>query len=89
KKATDLSKEFNPAMGKLNVLENGDALIKVSEQDTVQLYQYDLSNKRFNKVNTGFDVVEQFSYSNDRNQSILVTGTTASRPRQLNKLTVG
>ena len=89
KKATALSKEFNPAIGQLNVLENGDALIKVTEQDTVQLYQYDLSKKRFNKVNAGFDVVEQFSYSKERNPSILLTGTTASTPQQLKQLSLG
>ncbi|MCF2916952.1 S9 family peptidase [Pseudoalteromonas sp. Cn5-37] len=89
KKARALSKEFNPAIGQLNVLKNGDALIKVTEQDTVQLYQFDLSKKRFNKVNTGFDVVEQVSYSHERTPRILVTGTTASTPQQLKQLSLG
>ncbi|MEM6511301.1 MAG: prolyl oligopeptidase family serine peptidase, partial [Pseudomonadota bacterium] len=89
KQATPLSKEFNPAIGQLNVLKNGDALIKVTEQDTVQLYQFDLSKKRFNKVNTGFDVVEQVSYSHERTPRILVTGTTASTPQQLKQLSLG
>jgi len=89
KKATALSKEFDPAIGQLTVLANGDALLKVTEQDTVQLYQYDLSKKRFNNVNTGFDVVEQFSFSDERNPTLLVTGTTASTPQQLKQLTVG
>ncbi|KPV89798.1 Prolyl tripeptidyl peptidase precursor [Pseudoalteromonas sp. P1-30] len=83
-----LSKQFDPAIGELNVLDNGDALIKVTEQDTQPLYLYDLSKQRFKKLNTGLDIVEQFSYSHERNPQVLLSGTTASTPQQLKRLNV-
>ena len=83
-----LSKQFDPAIGQLQVLENGDALIKVTEQDTQPLYLFDLSKQRFKKLNTGLDIVEQFSYSHDRNTEILLSGTSALAPQQLKRLNV-
>ncbi|GEK55768.1 peptidase S9 [Pseudoalteromonas espejiana] len=83
-----LSKQFDPSIGQLNVLDNGDALIKVTEQDTQPLYLFDLSKQRFKKLNTGLDIVEQFSYSHDRNTQVLLSGTTASTPQQLKQLNV-
>jgi len=83
-----LSKQFNPAIGQLHVLDNGDALIKVTEQDTQPLYLFDLSKQRFKKLNTGLDIVEQFSYSHDRNTEVLLSGTTASSPQQLKRLNI-
>lgn len=83
-----LSKQFNPAIGQLHVIDNGDALIKVTEQDTQPLYLFDLSKQRFKKLNTGLDIVEQFSYSHDRNTEVLLSGTTASSPQQLKRLNI-
>ena len=83
-----LSNQFDPAIGELHVLDNGDALIKVTEQDTQPLYLYDLSKQRFKKLNTGLDIVEQFSYSHERNPQVLLSGTTASTPQQLKRLNI-
>ncbi|MCP4059099.1 MAG: S9 family peptidase [Pseudoalteromonas sp.] len=83
-----LSKQFDPAIGELHVLDNGDALIKVTEQDTQPLYLYDLSKQRFKKLNTDLDIVEQFSYSHERNPQVLLSGTTASTPQQLKRLNI-
>ncbi|WP_404341501.1 alpha/beta hydrolase family protein [Pseudoalteromonas mariniglutinosa] len=83
-----LSKQFDPAIAQLSVLANGDALIKVTEQDTIALYQFDLSKQRFIKLTTGLDVIEQFSHSKERNPSIIFSGTTASTPQQLKRLKI-
>ncbi|TMO79900.1 S9 family peptidase [Pseudoalteromonas sp. S3776] len=83
-----LSKQFDPAIDELHVLDNGDALIKVTEQDTQPLYLFDLSKQRFKKLNTGLDIVEQFSYSRERNPQVLLSGTTASTPQQLKRLNI-
>lgn len=88
KKAKALSKNFDPAIGQLNVLNNGDAVLKVTEQDTQQLYLFDLSKNRFSKLNTKLDVVEQFSVSKNRSPAILFSGTTASSPQQLKYLKI-
>ncbi|KPH60011.1 MULTISPECIES: alpha/beta hydrolase family protein [Pseudoalteromonas] len=88
KKASALSRNFDPAIGQLEVLNNGDAIVKVTDQDTIALYLYDKSKQRFNKLKTGFDVVEQFSYSNNRSPAILVSGSNASSPQQLKQLSI-
>ena len=88
KKVTALSKQFDPAIGTLEVLSNGDALIKVTEKDTQPLYLFDLSKQRFKKLNTGFDIVQQFSFSNTRNAQLLISGSNASSAQQLKRLDV-
>lgn len=86
KSVNPLSKQFDPAISQLTVLENGDALIKVIEKDTQPLYLFDISKQRFKKLNTGLDIVEKFSFSTDRNTHILFTGSDASAPQQLKRL---
>jgi dipeptidyl aminopeptidase/acylaminoacyl peptidase len=88
KNVTALSKQFDPAISQLSVLNNGDALLKVTERDTQPLYLFDISKQRFKKLNTGLDIVEQFSYSLDRNTEVLLSGTTASSPQQLKRLNI-
>lgn len=86
--AKPLSKQFKPAIGQVTVLINGDALLKVTEQDTQQLYLFDRSKSQYTKMNTQLDVVEQFSASTNRKPSLLVTGTTASAPQKLQRLSL-
>lgn len=88
KNLTALSKLFNPAIGQLKVLYNGDALIKVTEQDSQPLYLFDLSTQRFKKLNTGLDIVEKFSHSDNRDTEILLSGTNVSSPQQLKRLNI-
>jgi acylaminoacyl-peptidase len=88
KSVNALSKQFDPAIGQISVLENGDAIVKVTEQDTKPLYLYDISKQRFKKLNTGFDVVESFSVSHSRNTEVMLTGSNASSPQQLKRLNV-
>jgi dipeptidyl aminopeptidase/acylaminoacyl peptidase len=80
-----LSRDFDPAISSIARLDNDDLIVKVTERDTVQLYLYDESKKRFNKVNTGFDVVEKFSLSKGSKPQLVATGTTASSPQKLVK----
>lgn len=88
KTAAPLSREFDPAIGQLEVLANGDALVKVTDQDTIALYLYSKSKQRFSKLKTGFDVVEQFSYSLNRSPAILVSGSNALAPQKLKLLSI-
>ncbi|MGO3299262.1 MAG: alpha/beta hydrolase family protein [Pseudoalteromonas sp.] len=84
--AKALSKQFDPSIGQVEVLTNGDALVKVTEQDTQQLYLFDRSKNHFTKIKTHLDVVEKFSVSANRNPSLLITGTSASAPQKLQRL---
>lgn len=88
KQAKALSKQFDPAIGQIKVLTNGDALLKVTEQDTQQLYLFDRSKSQFTKMNVQLDVVEQFSVSTNRKPSLLVTGTSANAPQKLQRFSL-
>lgn len=88
KNVTALSKQFDPSIGQLSVLENGDAVLKVTEKDTQPLYLFDLSKQRFKKLNTSVDIVEKFSVSHGRNSQVLITGTSALAPQQLKRLNI-
>ncbi|WP_372762466.1 prolyl oligopeptidase family serine peptidase [Pseudoalteromonas sp.] len=85
-KVTALSKQFDPAINQLSVLNNGDALLKVTERDIQPLYLFDISKRRFKKLATGLDIVEQYSYSHGRNVEVLLSGSSASSPQQLKRL---
>jgi acylaminoacyl-peptidase len=88
KNVTALSKQFDPSISQLSVLENGDAVLKVTEKDTQPLYLFDLSKQRFKKLNTNVDIVEKFSVSHGRNSQVLITGTSALAPQQLKRLNI-
>lgn len=60
----------------------------MTEKDTQPLYLFDLSKQRFKKLNTGFDIVQQFSFSNTRNAQLLISGSNASSAQQLKRLDV-
>ncbi|MCG9768578.1 prolyl oligopeptidase family serine peptidase [Pseudoalteromonas piscicida] len=78
-----LSKNFDPAIGSFTVLSNGDVVLKATDQDRQQLFLFDESKSTFKRLNTGLDVVANYSVSSERNPEILFTGTTASTPQQL------
>jgi len=77
-----LSKAFDPSIGQIKVLPNDDLMIRVTEKDGSSLYHYDTSKQRFNKVDTGFEVVESFSSSHSKTPLLLVKGTSAIKPQQ-------
>ncbi|WP_125558601.1 alpha/beta hydrolase family protein [Pseudoalteromonas rubra] len=86
--AKALSKAFNPAIGSINVLSNGDVIAKVTDEDRQQLYLYDVSKDRYTRLKTGLDVVERFSIADNRKPALLVAGTQASAPQQLKQVNI-
>lgn len=86
--AKALSKQFDPAVGSIEVLNNGDVIAKVTDEDRQQLYLYDVSKDRYTRLKTGLDVVEHFSIADSRKPALLVTGTQASAPQQLKQINI-
>ncbi|AIY66289.1 hydrolase [Pseudoalteromonas piratica] len=80
---TPLSKTFNPSIGQFSVLKNDDVILNVGEEDRRQLYVFDESKKRFNKVKTNLDVIERFSVSNEKSPTLVFAGTGAQLPQQV------
>ncbi|WP_105167194.1 alpha/beta hydrolase family protein [Pseudoalteromonas sp. T1lg23B] len=81
-----LSKQFDPSIAAIDVLKNNDVLLKVTDEDRQQLYLFDESKSHFKRVESGFDVVEDFAISRSKNSTLLVTGTQASTPQQLKRI---
>ena len=83
KNITALSKTFDPSIGQFCVLKNNDVILNVGEEDRRQLYVFDESKKRFNKVKTNLDVIERFSVSNGKSPTLVFAGTGAQLPQQV------
>ena len=77
-----LSKQFDPSIGQIKVLPNDDLVMRVTERDGSSLFHFDISKQRYNKLDTGFEVVESFSVSHSNKPQILVKGTSATKPQQ-------
>lgn len=75
-----LSENFTPAIGSVEVLNNGDLLLSTTDQDRTQLYRYDFSQKKFSFVHTKVEVVSGFSLSKQNNPTIVYKGSSAVEP---------
>ena len=84
-----LSKDFKPAIGQIEVLNNGDLLVSTTDQDRRQLYSYDISQKKFRKFDTEVEIVSGFSISKQSTPSIIYKGTSATRPQIVYATTMG
>jgi acylaminoacyl-peptidase len=83
-----LSKGFKPAIGQVEVLNNGDLIVSTTDQDRRQLYSYDLSRKKFAKLDTKVETVSGFTLSKQRKPTIIYKGTSATRPQSVHSRTL-
>ena len=83
-----LSKNFKPAIGQVEVLNNGDLIVSTTDQDRSQLYSYDISRKKFSKLDTEVEVVSGFSISKQNTPTIVYKGTSATRPQSVHLRTL-
>ena len=84
---TPLSKNFKPAIGQVEVFNNGDLIVSTTDQDRRQLYSYDLSLKKFTKLDTEVEIVSGFTVSNQSKPTIVYKGTSATRPQSVHSRT--
>ncbi|KZN58100.1 hypothetical protein N473_04995 [Pseudoalteromonas luteoviolacea CPMOR-1] len=83
-----LSKQFDPSIDSFKVLNNGDLVLKVTDEDRKKLYLFDESKNKFKSLKTKLDVVDKYSVADKRSPVVLATGTTASTPNKLIQLSV-
>jgi dipeptidyl aminopeptidase/acylaminoacyl peptidase len=83
-----LSKNFKPAIDQVEVLNNGDLIMSTTDQDRSQLYSYDISRKKFSKLDTEVEVVSGFSISKQNTPTIVYKGTSATRPQSVHLRTL-
>ena len=62
-KITPLSKGFKLTFSQIEILNNGDLIVSTTDQDTRQLYRFDMSRKTFRKLTTEVKIVSGFSVS--------------------------
>lgn len=84
--AAALSLNFDPAIGGIEALANGNLLLSVTERDTTQLYQYRVRQADFQRINTELDVVSSYSASREATPTIYFAGTEATAPNRLASL---
>ncbi|MFT5709079.1 MAG: dipeptidyl aminopeptidase/acylaminoacyl peptidase, partial [Oceanospirillaceae bacterium] len=80
---TPLSKNFKPAIGQVKVLNNGDLIVSTTDQDRRQLYRYDISQKKFIKLDTEVEIISGFTVSKQSKPTIVYKGTSATRPQSV------
>ena len=78
-----ISKDFKPAIGQFEVLKNGDLIVSTTDQDRRLLYRYDISRKKFTKLDVEVEIVSGFSVSKQNKPSIIYKGTSATRPQSV------
>ncbi|WP_137222003.1 S9 family peptidase [Shewanella sp. MEBiC00475] len=82
-----LSKDFDPAIGSMTKLENDDVVLTVTEGDRSPLYLFDKSKSRFSKIDTGIDMVTNFSVAIEQSTpTIVFAGTSATVPQKAYKM---
>lgn len=84
-----LSKAFDPSIGSITKLENDDLIVTVTEGDRAPLYLFDKSKTRFNRIDTGVDMIDGFSVAIEQSTPTLVfAGTSATAPQKAYKMKV-
>lgn len=81
-KISALSRDFNPSINSMKVMQNGDLLLRVGDQDRTLLYTYSPKRNNYKRVNTQLDVVDSYSVSREKKPSILYYGTSALSPQK-------
>ncbi len=80
---TALSKTFNPAITSASAIAENNLLITAVDKDRRHLFLFDKSNDEFTKLNSDIDVVTDVSVSAQTHPTVLIGGTTATKPSKV------
>lgn len=78
-----LSRDFAPAIGRIERVAGDDLIVSSTDRDRTALYQYQASSGRFSVLDRSVDVVDTFSVSQHSNQRVAFAGTSATAPQRL------
>jgi len=81
--AQALSRDFEPGISSIQVLSNGDLLLKVSQRQHVPLYWYRAKTKRFEKVPSPASVVDSFDCAYDQPHALCWAGSSAATSQKV------
>ncbi|MBE9467229.1 MAG: S9 family peptidase [Bacteroidetes bacterium] len=82
KKATSISKNFDPAINNAYWSKNNNIYVSAAEKDYVNLYKYNQKSKSFNKLKLSVEVLGNINYSYNKPLAVY-TGTSISTPKKL------
>ena len=83
RKASSLSRDFLPAIGGIERLDGGDLLLPVTEGDRALLYRFHVAHRRFQRIDTGLDILEGFVASHGPSPTLAVHGSDADKPQRV------
>jgi len=81
--ARSLSRDFDPSINSAHRLPDGDLLLSVARGEGTALVRFDAEGERFMDIDSGVEVVEQFSASETRQVRVAVRGTDATAPQRV------
>ncbi|MCC5865722.1 MAG: prolyl oligopeptidase family serine peptidase [Wenzhouxiangella sp.] len=84
--ARSVSRDFDPAFGAMRRLGNGDLLLSAVSGERVVLVRYAASRDRFQAIETGLEVIEDFVVSEGRRPLAVVRGSSADAPQRVHSL---
>lgn len=77
-----LSADFDPAISGIEVLGNGDLLVRTTDRDRAKLYQYSVTDARFSALNQVIEMVDVMSVSRGTTPRVVYAGTSATAPQR-------
>ncbi len=84
--ARSRSRRFDPAIGAIQRLDNGQLLLTVTEGEYQYLYRYDPARERFERLDAGLDIVESVVASRGQRPQVAVRGTEVAAPQRVHLL---
>jgi len=82
-RARSLSRDFDPSINSAHRLPSGDLLLSIARGEGTNLARFDADRERFELIETGVEVMEQFSASETRRVKVAVRGTDANAPQRV------
>ena len=82
-KASALSVNFDPSINQVDVLSNGNLLIGANEEDRRELFEYDVDDKEFNKIDTRVEAITGYTVSDTKRAHLVYKGTSAVTPQRV------
>jgi len=86
REARSVSRAFDPSINRAHRLPDGDLLLSVARGEGIALALFDANREQFEVLETGVEVMEQFSASESRRVQVALRGTDATRPQRVHLL---
>jgi dipeptidyl aminopeptidase/acylaminoacyl peptidase len=87
-RARSMSRDFNPALGTMHRLVNGELLLSAVAGERVVLVRFEPGRERFTILDSGVELMEAFVASESPRPVVAIRGTDADAPQRVHLLDV-